>query len=112
VLRRWGRRAVTIPLYAVLFFLSLAALPAILMVTAAIDAFRGSRWALARCALFFVFYLGCEVLGIAIAAGLWVGRLPMDPTRYAAWNFRLQCWRARTLFGGGQRPVRPENSLL
>ena len=80
-LRRWGRRAVTIPFYVVLFFLFLAALPVILMVNAAIDAFRGSRWALSRCALFFVFYLGCEVLGIAIAAGLWVGRLAIDRTR-------------------------------
>jgi 1-acyl-sn-glycerol-3-phosphate acyltransferase len=103
MLRRWGRRAVTIPLYAVLFLLFLAALPVILMVTVAIDAFRGSRGALSRCALFFIFYLGCEVLGIAIAAGLWVGRLAMDRTRYAASNFRVQCWWARTLFGGGQR---------
>jgi 1-acyl-sn-glycerol-3-phosphate acyltransferase len=102
-LRRWGRRAVTIPLYFFLFWLSLVALPVILIVTAAIDAFRGSRWALSRCALFFVFYLGCEVLGIAVAAGLWVGRLTIDRNRYLTLNFRVECWWARTLFGGGQR---------
>jgi hypothetical protein len=102
-LRRWGRRAVTIPLYVFLFILSLAALPAILIIAAATDAFRGSRWALSRCALFFVFYLGCEVLGIAISAGLWVGRLMIARNHYLALNFRLQCWWARTLFGGGQR---------
>jgi 1-acyl-sn-glycerol-3-phosphate acyltransferase len=27
----------------------------------------------------------------------------MDRARYAAWNFRVQCWWARTLFAGGQR---------
>ena len=102
-LRRWGRRAVTIPLYNFLFFLSLAALPVVLIVTAAIDALRGSRWALSRCALFFLYYLGCEVLGIAISAGLWVGRLAIARTHYLTLNFRLQCWWARTLFGGGQR---------
>jgi hypothetical protein len=103
MLRRWGRRAVTIPLYVFLFFLSLTALPVILIVTAAIDAFRGSRWALSRCALFFVFYLGCEVLGVAISAGLWVGSLAIGRIHYLALNFRLQCWWARILFGGGQR---------
>jgi 1-acyl-sn-glycerol-3-phosphate acyltransferase len=102
-LRRWGRRAVAIPLYVFLFFLSLAVLPVILIVTAAVDAFRGSRWALSRSALFFVFYLGCEALGIAVAAALWVGRPAIARTHYLALNFRLQCWWARTLFGGGQR---------
>ena len=86
-LQRWGRRAVTIPLYNILFFVTLAALPAVLLVTTAIDAARSSRWALSRCVIFFVFYLGCEVLGIAVAAGLWVGRLTIDRNRYLTWNF-------------------------
>jgi 1-acyl-sn-glycerol-3-phosphate acyltransferase len=81
----------------------LVALPVILAVTAAIDVVRGSRWALSRCALFFVFYLGCEVIGIAVAAGLWVGQLAVDRTRYLTWNFRVQCWWARTLFAGAER---------
>ncbi len=102
-LQRWGRRAVTIPLYILLFFATLVALPAVLLVTAAIDAARGSRWALSRCSVFFVFYLGCEVTGIALAAGLWVGYLAIGRSRYLTWNFRLQCWWARTLFAGAQR---------
>ncbi len=55
VLQRWGRRAVTIPLYFALFFLSLASLPIVLVATVAIDALRGSRCALSRCALFFIY---------------------------------------------------------
>lgn len=101
-LQRWGRRAVTIPLYSVLFFLTLASLPIVLVAAAAIDALRGSRWALSRCVLFFVHYLGCEVIGIAAAAGLWAGRLAIGRTRYLSWNFRLQCWWARTLFTGAR----------
>jgi 1-acyl-sn-glycerol-3-phosphate acyltransferase len=102
-LRRWGRRAVTIPLYFVLFFLSLASLPVVLVATVAIDALRGSSLALSRCVLFFVFYLGCEVVGIATAASLWMGRLAMGHDRYLDCNFRVQCWWASTLFGGARR---------
>jgi 1-acyl-sn-glycerol-3-phosphate acyltransferase len=72
------------------------------MVTAVVDAARGSRWALSRCALFFVFYLGCEVVGIALATALWVGRIGVDRDRYLDWNFRVQCWWARTLFAGAR----------
>jgi 1-acyl-sn-glycerol-3-phosphate acyltransferase len=91
---------VVIPLYFLLFSLTLAALPAVLLVTAAIDAVRGSRWSLSRCVLFFVFYLGCEVIGIAITAALWVGQLAIGRSRYLTLNFRVQCWWARTLFAG------------
>jgi len=102
-LQRWGRRAVAIPLYVLLLCLSLATLPVALAATVAIDAFRGSRWALSRCILFFVFYLGCEVSGIAVAAALWLGGLATPRTRYLDWNFRVECWWARTLFAGAQR---------
>jgi 1-acyl-sn-glycerol-3-phosphate acyltransferase len=102
-LQRWGRRAVTIPLYFLLFSIALASLPLVLAATSVVDALRGSRWALSRCALFFVFYLGCEVVGIVLAANLWLGQLAVDRTRYLAWNFRVQCWWARTLFAGARR---------
>ena len=82
-LQRWGRRAVTIPLYIVLFSLALGVLPVALLVTAPIDAFRGSRWALSRCILFFAFYLGCEVAGIAVAAA----RIPKDRDAQIDWLY-------------------------
>ena len=102
-MQRWGRRALTLPLYFVLFSLTLAALPMVLVATAVTDAARGSRWALSRCAVFFVFYLACEVVGIALAAALWVGGFAVDRNRYLEWNFRVQCWWARTLFAGARR---------
>jgi hypothetical protein len=42
------------------------------------------------------------VVGIAAAAGLWLGRLAIGRTRYLDWNFRVQCWWARTLFTGAR----------
>jgi 1-acyl-sn-glycerol-3-phosphate acyltransferase len=102
-LQRWGRRAVTIPLYILLLLLSLAALPMALAATVAVDAIRGSRWALSRSILYFVFYLVCEVSGIIAAAALWLVGLVIPRSRYLDWNFRLQCWWARTLFAGAQR---------
>ena len=102
-LQRWSRRAVTIPLYVLLFVLGLGLLPLAVALAAAVDAYRDSRWALSRCALFFVFYLGCEVIGIAAATALWVARVAIDRSTYLTWNFRLQCWWARTLFAGAER---------
>jgi 1-acyl-sn-glycerol-3-phosphate acyltransferase len=102
-LQRWTRRAVAIPLYFLLFALALAILPFAVAAAAAVDAYRDSRWALTRCVLFFVFYLGCEVTGIAAATALWVARVAIDRSTYLAWNFRVQCWWARTLFAGAER---------
>ena len=42
------------------------------------------------------------MVGIAAAAGLWVGRLAIGRTRYLTWNFRVQCWWARTLLAGAR----------
>ena len=58
-------------------------LPVALVVAAPIDAFRGSRWTLSRCILFFAFYLGCEVAGIAIAAA----RIPKDRDAQIDWLY-------------------------
>jgi 1-acyl-sn-glycerol-3-phosphate acyltransferase len=100
--QRWGRRAVTIPLYVLLLSLALAVLPIALPIAALVDALRRSRWALARCLLFFTFYLGCEVVGIAVATILWVVGLFIPPSLYLDLNFRVQCWWARTLFAGAR----------
>ena len=43
------------------------------------------------------------MIGIAVSAALWVGQLAVDRTRYLTWNFRVQCWWARTLFAGAER---------
>ena len=91
ILQRWGRRAAIIPLYFALFVLLLASLPIVLPVAAAIDAIRGSRWALTRCTLFFPFYFACEVVGIIVSAALWLGGLATSRRRYLDWNFRVQC---------------------
>jgi 1-acyl-sn-glycerol-3-phosphate acyltransferase len=90
---RWGRRAVTLPLFAVLAIGSLASLPVLLPLAAAGDLARPRRWALVRCTLFFVLYLLCEVLGVIAAfvvwaaSGVWAGG---SRERFRRWNLALQ----------------------
>jgi 1-acyl-sn-glycerol-3-phosphate acyltransferase len=99
------RRAVTIPLFAALLVVSVAALPLLLPLALLADAVRDRRWPLTRCVLFFVFYLACEVIGIAVAAWITATSLVRggDRARERQRYFRLQCWWLGTLFAGVQR---------
>ena len=99
---RWGRRALTIPGYALLAALTIGLLPLLLPVALAIDLARGTPWALARTVLFLPWYFALETLGLASAGALWLLR-PLAGARYEHWNFRLQCLWARLLFGGACR---------
>ena len=79
--RRLARRAVTIPLYFALSGLSLGLLPITLPAAAVADLLRRDRFVLARCVLFFQWYLLCEVAGIlrvAVEDETRVGRLSDD----------------------------------
>lgn len=108
-LQRWTRRAITLPLYTVLGLTATALLPALLLVAAIVDVVRGSPWVLVRAVVFFTVYLYCELLGVLatlalwIAGGVWAGA---NGARYADWNFRLQCWWARTLWAAAVRLFR------
>jgi 1-acyl-sn-glycerol-3-phosphate acyltransferase len=53
-----------------------------------------NRSACLRTLLFMLVYLGCELLGIALAFGVW---LSSRGDTFLARNFRLQCWWATTL---------------
>lgn len=107
--QRWSRRALSLPLYTLLGVTVTALLPLLLAVAAIVDAARRSPWVLVRAVLFFAFYLWCELVGVVasfvvwVASGVWVGG---SSARYADWNFRLQCWWARTLWAGVVRLFR------
>ena len=104
--RLWGRRAVTIPLYFILFGLMLGASPVLFPLTLLVDACRPGKWALVRMLAFLLLYLACEVLGIVASFALWLHGGPLfgrDVERYLKRNFDLQCWWARTLAGGAFR---------
>jgi 1-acyl-sn-glycerol-3-phosphate acyltransferase len=98
------RRSITIPLYLLLFGASVATSPLLFSGTLLGDLVLRSRFALTRALAFFVWYLGCETLGLAAAAGAWLAArvLRPSPERYLEWNFRLKCWWARQLMRGAR----------
>lgn len=100
---RWGRRALTIPGYFALAALSLALLPLLLPLALAGDVARGTPLALVRTLLMLPWYFTLEALGLLAAFALWLGRPLLGRERFERANFRLQCWWARTLFGGACR---------
>jgi 1-acyl-sn-glycerol-3-phosphate acyltransferase len=107
LLVRWGRRAVTVPLYLTLGTLSVALLPLTMPLALGVDAVRRTgRLATVRCVLGLTLYFACEALGIIACGGLWaVDRLWPGATvdRTITWNLLLQRLWARTLFGGAVR---------
>jgi 1-acyl-sn-glycerol-3-phosphate acyltransferase len=104
--RRLLRRAVTLPLYAVLFAGVLAGLPLLAIVAAALDLVRGVPWVALRCVLFFAWYLACEVAGVLAACALWLASGTLwrrRPERARDALYHLQALWARALFAGGRR---------
>jgi len=99
--QRLARRAVTVPLYFALCALSLALLPALLAVAAALDLLRRRPFVLTRCVIFFQWYLLCEVAGLLVAFAIFVAT--RDHEREIARFFRLQCGWLRALLAGGIR---------
>jgi len=107
--RVWVRRAVTIPLYFVLWATLLALAPLLFPLGFAVDVVRGSPWVMLRMLAFLVLYFTCEVLGILAGFLVWLARGPWisrNTQRYLMLNFALQRWWAGTLAGGAFRLFR------
>jgi 1-acyl-sn-glycerol-3-phosphate acyltransferase len=104
---RWGRRAVTIPVYLGLGTLSVALLPATTLLALATDAVRRTgHLVTVRCVLGLTLYFVCEAGGIVASWALWVlnGLWPGTALdRAETWNLLLQRVWARTLFSGAMR---------
>jgi 1-acyl-sn-glycerol-3-phosphate acyltransferase len=98
---RWTRRALTIPLYAVLAVVIVGGLPLWLAVALVVDVVRRVPWVATRCALFFALYLLCEVVGVLASLALW--RPGGLSERSLDRHYRLQRWWAGSLFSGGRR---------
>lgn len=104
-LRVWGRRSLSFSLYFLAWAIITTGLPLIALYTLLLDAFRPlhSSFSRTRCVLFFLLYLNCEMLGIAVAfliwmtSGVWLGRGRKRFIRMNAW---LQaCWASALLNG-------------
>ena len=99
---RWLRRAATIPGYFAAAGLLIPLLPALAVAAAAVDLWRGGRFARLRSVLFLAWYLACEVAGLLACLALWIAG-PLDAERAERWNFRLQCTWASALFDALRR---------
>jgi 1-acyl-sn-glycerol-3-phosphate acyltransferase len=99
---RW-RRWITVPAYLGLWVLTLVTSPVWLVLAAAVDLLRRSRAVLLRSCVYLTFYLSCEVLGLAISAGVWLWARVTRPgrERWEEIHFRLEAWWGDTLFRAG-----------
>jgi hypothetical protein len=104
VLRRWGRRAITVSLYIVSCLVIVGSLPALIVIAAVTDIVRASRWAGVRFIAMLAFYFCCEVAGIAMSFLLWLTKVLTGTRRerFLGWNFALQQWWAGSLFRAGR----------
>lgn len=102
----WARRALTVPLLALVASLWIMVLPLALPVAAIIDLLRGGPWPLSRCAAYLTVYLACEVAGVLaafavwLASGVWAGA---SRRRYLRWNVALQSWWATALYRAAEK---------
>jgi len=104
----WSRRAISLPTYAALGALVVVTAPLWLPGGLAVDVLSGKARLLprTRALAFFALYLGCELLGVLAAAGLWLltlGGRAVGPGRYVDLNAGLQRWWTGALFGGAIR---------
>jgi 1-acyl-sn-glycerol-3-phosphate acyltransferase len=99
--KRLVRRIVSVPLYVLLCGAFLSVLPWVLVLTIVVDLMRPRRFVATRCALFFQWYLLCEVVGIATAFAIVVAT--RDRELELARFFDLQCRWLAGLFWGGAR---------
>ncbi len=104
----WSRRAISLPAYALLGALTAVTLPLWVLGGLAADVLTGKARLLprTRALAFFALYLGCELVGVAAAAGLWLvtlGGWTVGRPRYVDLNAALQRRWTAALFGGATR---------
>jgi 1-acyl-sn-glycerol-3-phosphate acyltransferase len=102
-LAKWGRRAASISVFAILGAVLALALPITLPAAALIDLVGRRRWATVRgLALLLVFY-GLEIAGVVAAGWLWLTHVGRSDDRFVAANHRLQRWWTKSLLGAAFR---------
>ncbi len=92
----------TIPGYVTAWSLCVTTAPIWIPAAAIVDALRRNRGVALRSGAFLTYYLSCEVLGIAISAGLWIWTrlFPVDDERWADLHYRLEAWWGSSLLSG------------
>ncbi|MFO0669890.1 MAG: 1-acyl-sn-glycerol-3-phosphate acyltransferase [Polyangiaceae bacterium] len=100
--RIWARRAITWPLYVLLFVVVWSGLPAWLLLAFTIDLITGrpQKRPLTRTVLLFAIYFACELVGVVAAGAVWLRTLASSPAERIAKNAAIQRAWTRVLFGG------------
>ncbi len=107
--KRWSRRIISIPVLTIVFFMTLALLPALVPVLMIIDIVRRSKWAAMRSLAFLLLYLSSEVIGITVYlfmflfSGAWLG---LGKDRIERWVYVLQRFWGSWLFYGAVKIYR------
>ena len=109
-LKRWGRRAISVPALLLMAALYAATLPLSLAIAIGVDLYRRRGMIVIRTVLFFGFYLlvnvGClAATGVQwIFAGTWAGPRAGDAdARLARWSQWLGAFWGRSLYHGAER---------
>jgi 1-acyl-sn-glycerol-3-phosphate acyltransferase len=90
LLSRWRRRLLTLPGVVLAFALTLALLPALLLLALLVDlALRRRSFSTVRVALLLPSYLGTELTGLFLLAGVWLLSIG-SPRRRAALTWPVQ----------------------
>jgi len=100
--RAWRRRLLTIPAIALAGVLGLTLAPFWLPAVVILDVVRGRPFVAVRCALFFTWFVWCEIVGLAWVVGVLLGswgRSDLERTRLYALEGR---WAA-AIFAGARR---------
>ncbi|MBW2536067.1 MAG: hypothetical protein JRI55_31555, partial [Deltaproteobacteria bacterium] len=104
----WARRAISLPLYATLCAVVLGGAPVWLLLALITDLALGQARLLPRTRVlgFFAVYLGCELVGVVAATGLWwltLGGRVGGARRFVRVHVALQRWWSGMLFAGSVR---------
>jgi len=103
-LGKWKRRAVSIPMYGLMWLMVTALSPLILPALMVFDLMTGDmRLPRMRAMLFFILYLSVENAGLAVSALLWLcsgACIGVNQKQYIEWNYALQRWWSGALWKG------------
>ncbi|MEO6398812.1 MAG: 1-acyl-sn-glycerol-3-phosphate acyltransferase [Tepidiformaceae bacterium] len=100
--RTFLRRLVTVPAFFIAAILALLLAPLLYPIALIVDLVGRRNLATVRAIAMVHAYLGCETVGIAASAWIWI-RHRRNRERFLEQNFRLQCWWATALYRAGER---------
>jgi len=100
----WSRRLLVIVTYAAAFSTLTTFFGPLAVASAIYDRVRGQSWTVTRTLVFFLWYLGCELIGVVASLAIWLAAwVGGGRERFVDRNFALQHWWARMLGRGGFR---------